>query len=234
MSDERVDQAMHMAVIAAGPIGNNERDWQRRVATAIPACASLLKEGASATARMVLDSSSFRAEYVGHELEESSSRLIVSFRSDTTDAKDADADGVETMRSEPMWTQAGRAMRRKIEALQPGDSVVAHKFVEDVDRGKKVRVLVHLEVLGRKRQVSQPTPSRRVEAPNEPPPEDRREPAGESDVRTTRFDALDNKTKVAFMKACRNYDPPIPDPFHDDDRLDAVLVLLGKAEKGEL
>lgn len=231
------EQAMHMAMIAAGPIGNNERDWLRRVETATPACAALLKPGGPAdTAAKVLESTAFSATFVGFEVEESSSRLIVSFKSKTTDAKDADADGTESLRTEPMWTGAGRAMRRKVEHLQPGDSVVVHKHVETVDGSKKVRVVVHLEVLGRKPdRTGQSATSRRIESPNEAPVAEREVAATPGDsVRTTRFDALDNKAKVAFMRACRTHEPPIADPFHDEDRLDAVLVLLGKAEKGEL
>jgi len=141
-------EAVRLAVTAAGPISDNDRNWTMKVHEAIPACAALLAGNAAMVADRVINASVFKAEFVRWELEESTKRLLVFFKSETTDRKDAESDGTESIRTEPSYTPDGAVMQRKVKALTPGDYVVVYKHVEPIDGGrKKVRVLVHLDTI---------------------------------------------------------------------------------------
>lgn len=172
MGDQH-DDIVRLAVMAAGPVDGNERAWMGRVYELAPKIAAMFRPPMSGhendattpgvVARKVLDSSVFRAEFVACEMEESSKRLIVSFRSETTNKKDADADGTESLRTEPMWTVSGRHMRKIVEAMVPGQKANVFKHIDTIDGSRKSRVLAHIEPLGK------PNSSRPAQAQSTPP-----------------------------------------------------------------
>jgi hypothetical protein len=142
-------QAAMLAVMAAGD-ASNEKAWRSRVQAGLPRFAALVRDDYGywgREAQGILDAAVFTATYQGHELEESSTRLIVKFTSETTAKSDADDDGSESLRTERTDTPPGWHMKRKIEALEQGQPVVVWKKVEAIDATRKVRVLVHLEPL---------------------------------------------------------------------------------------
>lgn len=265
MSDEIERRAVELAIAAAGQVGSNERDWQLRVAKIAPLIATMMRPPQPGhendattpyvTARKVLDATVFRAEYIGFDVEDKTKRLIVKFRSDTSDAKDTESDGTEHMRTEPWWTNAGFVMKRIIENLEPGTPVNVFKHMESFagtdDRGKAMqknsRVLVHLEITGKPRSDHQstapaqsPRPSERPApqrdaAPTAAPPPAHHEDPSHSDhhsVVADRFEALTSRQRVAFGRLCSGMG--LTDFMNpSDEHLDQVLVNMSKIERGE-
>ena len=255
MSDDIERRAVELAIAAAGAVGSDERGWQLRVARIVPAIATMMRPPQPGhendattpfvTARKVMDSTVFRAEFVSFTVEDKTKRLIVSIRSDTTDAKEAEADGTEQLRTEPWWTNAGFVMRKLIESLEPGTPINVFKHMESFegtnDRGGKMtknsRVLVHLEVAGKPRPDSQTatTPPRQSERPPQqqaPAPAAGVPPSDHVDVIADRFEALTARQRVAFGHLCRGQG--LTDFMNPgDDELDRVLLYLSKIERGE-
>lgn len=176
MTDEELaNEVVRLAIAAAGPIAGNEGAWLQRIREATPQIASLLRPPLQGqendpmllpvVARKVLESAVFKAEYLSHSLEESSQRIIVTVRSETTTKSDQNPDGTEDIRTEPMWSPVGRIMRTKLDALVPGQSVMIYKHMEK-GTGKSYRVLAHL-VAGRapEQQRQQPLQDRRASEP---------------------------------------------------------------------
>jgi hypothetical protein len=182
------DDVVRLAIAAAGPVGNNEAAWRHRVDELTPQIAAMFRpplQGRendamtpAVTARKVLDASVFTGEYVDHALEDSSKRLVVRIKSETTDTKEKESDGTEHIRTEPMWTPYGRLMKSKLDQLVTGQKVTCFKHLEQIDASRKVRVLVHL-VPGKRPEGDQERPT--VEAPPSSAP-----PAGRAEVGSNR------------------------------------------------
>lgn len=251
MSDQLALEAVRLAIVAAGQVDDPIK-WQARITTLTPQIASMLRLPDEAhandattpvvTARKVLGASAFRAEYVGHELEETSKRLVVRLKSATANTKETESDGTEHLRTEPMWTPAGRAMRRILDALEPGQQVTAFKHVEPIDAQRKVRVLVHLEPVGRRqRSPAVPPPpgeTRRPDRDPDPPSGSRSqdEPkrdrdAERADLLESRYEALTPSQRVAFGRLCKT-DGITAFMMPSDEDFDRVLVHLATIEKG--
>ncbi len=243
VSDENAMEAVRLAVMAAGPM-TNERSWNMKVHEAIPSCAALLVSGAAETAEMVLGSSHFRAEYVRSEMEEAkpgnkpSKRMLVWFKSDTTDVKDADDDGTEHLRTEPSYTPAGYLMQKKVSSLSPGQQCVVYKHIQLIDGGrKKVRVLAHLEIIGgQSRSVTPDRPPTSVQAPERTAGDAARpaSPATSIDKQIaeieTRYEKLGPVWRVRFAKQCNIQLGVQAALMPPDDKVDDVLRVLDEIE----
>jgi hypothetical protein len=258
------DDVVRLAIAAAGPVGNNEAAWRHRVDELTPQIAAMFRpplQGRendamtpAVTARKVLDASVFTGEYVDHALEDSSKRLVVRIKSETTDTKEKESDGTEHIRSEPLWTPYGRLMKSKLDQLVTGQKVTCFKHLEQIDASRKVRVLVHL-VPGKRPEGDQERPT--VEAPpSSAPPAGRAEvgsnrrpptsapppqPVGSGDAEADMRNAhaveeamkdLPNMQKVAVRAMCqgqkiKNWAMP------SDEDLDRVLLIISNIKKGE-
>lgn len=259
-------EVARLAILAAGPIGSDERAWNLKVAQFTMQIAAMLREpGADhadlattpiVVARKVLDADVYRAEFVGFSDEEMAKthRLLVRLRPEHGKPKYLDNEGCEWIRTEPRWTNAGFVMQRQIRNLVPSTPVLVYKCVEgfskqteDGSEDLKSRVLVHFEVTGRPK--NPPAESRSGPAPAEtargksggagsvtaPPatsPElDGAAPDPDGAV-AQRFDKLNAKQRIAFGRYCSGKgwsDFMAPGP----ENIDAVLLTLGKIEKGE-
>lgn len=235
--DPRAGEAVRLAVMAAGPIGGNERAWAMRVHAAVPACAALLSSDALDVADWVLGATRFRAEFVRHEFNERDKRLYVFFRSETSDSKETESDGTESLRTEPSYTPAGYLMQRKVRELEPGAQCVVYKHIWSEPGGKrKTRVLAHLDVIGgsSRPQVRPEEPPAPAPPADEPPEPTRSQPPGEMaqpDV-YERIEQLSARQKVAVMHACRALKPPVSPPWSaSDDQRVAVFTIIERVEK---
>lgn len=190
MSDIEITNDARMAVAAAfsfaGQPGNSEAAWRVRFNEGVLRAAAQMNGRAAKMAQEVLDADVFRAEYLGHELEESSTRLLVHVRSDTTAKSDANDDGTETLRTERTDNALGRAMQKRLEAIQPGTTILVFKYIEHMEgRGSKnkVRIMKHFEFLAPPSGDATPSPSSQrtpsqPPTPAPPPGDDRPSPGG--------------------------------------------------------
>jgi hypothetical protein len=234
-----------MAIGASGQVGSNEREWHMKVARNAAAIAAMMREPHDpelastplVTVRKVLEASVFKGEFVGYREDENMKRLFVQIRSESGDAKEQDADGVEELRTEPWWTEAGFVMRRAIENLAPGTPINVYKYNEPIEGGRKnTRVLVHFQVVGKPRTQAgapQPAPAS-VRAPQQDSPTPAaappHAPGGHADLVATRFEALSSRQRVAFGRLCASQGlTDFMDP--SDEHLDAVLVNMAKIEQ---
>lgn len=254
MTDNLEGRVTELAIAAAGPVGSDQRAWLRKVNELTPVIASLLRtpeqgheEDAivpQVTARKVLQARVFKAVFVGFEVEENTKRLLVAFKSDTADDKETDADGLERLRTEPWWTPAGFAMRRRIENLPQGTPCNVFKYVEEIEGGrKKVRVLVHFEAAGKPRTADDGAgtpappsqaarPAQQQAASSQPAAAPQGDSGQHADLIATRFDALAPRQRVAFGRLCAGRGiPNFMDPT--DDQLDQVLLALAEIEKNK-
>lgn len=141
------------AVAAAGPMGNNEGQWRAKVNRAIPHITSMLNERSRQwmTAVEVLEAHVFTGQYARHEVEESSTRVMLYV--DVGRPSDNFPDGIETIRSHRTDNAAGRDMLARIEQLEPGDELVCWRAMESIEgTNKSVRTLVHLETRPKRTQ----------------------------------------------------------------------------------
>lgn len=251
MSDDL--EVVKLAIAAAGP-ATNQQAWNLKVAELVPQIAMMLRPPAPGkeddattplvTARKLREASVFAAEYVKCSEEEmgNTHRLLVAFRSKTTDDKELDGDGLEWLRTEPSWTNAGYIMQRKIKGLEPGTPVAAFKSVESIPGNKKVRVLVHIEVTGRPKNAPQgdvagsatarPSSAASGAGRNPSPAGTTPTEAHENPAIVEPFKKLTTAQQIAYMRSCRGRqiaEPMNPGP----EDIDAALVLLGKIERHE-
>src|SRR5690606_32149344 len=82
----------------------------------------------------------------------------------------------QTVRTEPMWSASGRAIRRVIEGLQPGQRVLCYRYTEQIDKKKKMGLLVHIEPLGRPPAGSPATQTPAADRPAPRPPRGQPQP----------------------------------------------------------
>ncbi len=133
------------ACSAAGPVGNNPGAWKGKVNDLIPEIAAILSPHSHQwkQAESILDADHVSCIYLCYEPEETSQRLIVQIIADN-------AQEMETMRTPPMYTQAGKRMRERLNKVQRGDRMHIWKVVEATrkDPTKKVRYIGHFESYG--------------------------------------------------------------------------------------
>lgn len=254
-------EVVRLAALAAGQIDNQ---WQNRVVAAVPRIAALFAEPRDEhdpnsllnIATKVMDANVFTAEYRDHELDDKGRdgnqptlRVFVRLYDEHNQGSDyLDADGCQTVRTEPVWSASGRYMRRLLDSLEPGQKVVCWRYSEQIGKTKKVGLLVHLEPQGRRRdpQASRPpAEERRPAGRQEPPPDDRHagggEPQAPPPARSTRddnaalvelerrFDALTPRQRVAYGRGCQGFgiaDPMCPEP----DKMAKAFELLDQIE----
>ncbi len=256
-------EIVRLAALAAGTIDNQ---WQARVVAAVPKVAALFAEPKDEhdpnsllnIATKVMEANVFTAEYRDHELDDKGRdgnqptlRVFVRLFDEHNQGSDyLDADGCQTVRTEPVWSASGRHMRRVLDSLEPGQKVVCWRYSEQIGKTKKVGLLVHLEP-GRRRdsQGAAPSPSAGVRRPGRdqaPPPESR--PAGDGGASPSparsqaerddnaalteigrRFEALTPRQRIAYGHGCRDLkisDPMCPAP----EQMDAAFKLLDQIE----
>lgn len=158
------------AVAAAGPIGNNEGAWKAKVNAAIPHITSMLNDGSRQwkTALEVLEAHVFTGQYVRHEIEESSTRVMLYV--DVGRPSDNFPDGIESIRTHRTDNRAGKDMLARLEKLSPGDELVLWRAMESIEgTNKSVRTLVHLETRPKRNDSpARPAQGRRDGEPVEP------------------------------------------------------------------
>ena len=159
------------AVAAAGPMGTNEGAWKMKVNRAIPHIAAMINDGSRQwkTALEVLDASVFTGSYVRHEIEESSTRVILYV--DVGRPSDNYPDGIENISTHRTDNRAGKDQLERIEKLQPGDELAMWRTMEPIKgTNKSRRTLVHFETRPKRTQSSAVSaPPVEQQRPNHPP-----------------------------------------------------------------
>lgn len=246
MSEERDTKIVELAVQAAGVADDT---WHNRVVALVPKVAAVFREGRDEKdpmalvniARKVTESHGFRAEYRGHELDDTTQRLFVKFYDENgQDGDYLDENGCQTLRTEPMWSPSGRAMRAILERMKHGQPANVYRYSEAVSKTQKTALLTHIEPLRMPRGGNQTRP-----APDPARSSDRqaeggaRQPSSAAlpatdDVREqlarlqNSWDELTNPQKVAYARACREngIDNPVEPPM---GRLDDAERLMAEA-----
>lgn len=240
--------------LATGAAGQLDQHWQNRVVAAVPRIAALFVEPRDEhdpnsllnVAAKVMAANVFTAEYRGHELDDKGRdgnqptlRVFVRLFDEHNQGSDyLDADGCQTVRTEPIWSATGRAMRRTLDSLEPGQRIVCWRYSEQIGKTKKVGLLVHVEPLPVRRRDSQgasarpPAGERRPAGdvpqaspaagggePASPPPARSSTPPSGDDAALVelglRFEALTAPQRVAYGRLCRGHgiaDPMVPEP----------------------
>jgi hypothetical protein len=196
MADEHVDDitvqmAVAAAIASAGPSGANTHDWYKRVMTKIPQAAAWIAAGSRPfeLAKQVAEAQHFTGILRGVEIEESSKRGIISL---------ANRNGeIEKLRTNPQWSPHGKAIYDALQRVQVGSLIMVWKAIENVqgDATKKVRVVVHFEVL------RGPEDAAQGQVPTQPP---EREGAGR---------APEEEPSIS---------PPVPPVPNEDPRREAI------------
>lgn len=206
-----LDQEIVLAAVnAAGPVGNNPGAWRAKVRDElVPMIAAMLREGSPLLQRadQVVGSAVFGGELVGMELEESSTRVIVRFRSETTSKSDDEGDGTETIRTYRTDTAQGKAQYKRLQEAGVGAKLLIYKFMEEAQKGREVRILAHFEVLSTgTRSESPPPPGPTAQAP----PADTPPSAGGADSLMDRLNKLPGPKVGAIAKRYRATGKPWP------------------------
>jgi hypothetical protein len=231
-SNDEIPAIIAAAIAAAGPKGTNEAQWKAKVNDAIPYVVSMLGEGSRQwrLAAEMLEAQIFTGLYVGHTVEESSTRCVVQI--DTERPSKKYPDGIEPIRSHRTDNPQGKAMQARLERLEPGQRIVVWKSMETTaaDDTMKVRVLAHFEVLPQRRGDSTPAP--RDSAPSvetvAPGRGGSTPPGGNIDERlivlTDRFEALSGPAKVRAVRRLRDEGLEFPTPtLEQAERFAAIL-----------
>lgn len=194
-----------MAVAAAfAYAGETNKGWEERFSKGVLVAAGQMNGQAAKMAQDVLECAVFKAVYRGYELEESSTRLIVSLESETSAKADQDSDGLERIRTERTDNRWGKMMKAELDRLPEGSTILAFKLIEHMDgRGMKdkVRVLKHFQVLARPESrsgASTPTGDPAKAAGADRPSA----PAAPSDL-GVRMSALSGLKAVEFARRCK-------------------------------
>lgn len=231
MVNDNVTMIIAAAIASAGPRGSNDAAWKAKVNDAIPHIVSMIGEGSRQTkiATEVLGAAVFTAEYVRHEVEESSTRCVVWLNSGRPSRNYPD--GIEPIRSHRTDNAQGRSMKERLDQLSTGDQLVVWKALEEAGENK-VRVLVHLET----------RPKREVSVSGLPSfPDTGRSPSGGlllsdpdggrksfTSPTAERFEALPAKIKVAVAKRARADGINVSAP--DADHVDKLIKIIIEEE----
>ncbi len=243
MSEDLDNEIVRLAVMAAGAA---DRGWQERVTGLVPRIAVLFRESDDPAdpkvlaniARKTTEASSFRAEYRDHRFDENTQRIFVRiFDEKNQDGDFIDHEGCQTVRTEPMWSQSGRVIRKTIEAMSSGQQAVFYRYSEQIDKKRKQGLLIHLEPLGsQSRSVTPDRPPTSVQAPERPAGDAARpaSPATSIDKRITeietRYEKLGPVWRVRFAKQCNIELGVQAALMPPDDKVDDVLRVLGEIE----
>lgn len=218
LSREEAAHAVVLAAVnAAGPVGSNQAAWRARIRDdLVPMIAAMVRPGSPLLQRAehVMDAAVFGGELVGMELESSSTRVIVKFRSETTSKTDADGDGTETIRTYRTDSAQGKAQYRRLQEAGIGAKLLIYKFMEDTgNAGREVRVLAHFEVLSTGTRSESPPPGPAAAAP----PGEPHLSSGGADSLMTRLSKLPGPRAGAVAKRYRDTKRPWP-PVEPEDR----------------
>lgn len=244
MSEDLDNEIVRLAVMAAGTA---DRGWQERVTGLVPRIAVLFREpndpadpnALTNIARKTTEASSFRAEYRDHRFDENTQRIFVRLYDEKNQDGDfLDDEGCQTVRTEPMWSQSGRVIRKTIEAMTSGQRAIFYRYSEQIDKKRKQGLLVHLEPLGsQSRSVTPDRTPKSVQAP-ERPAGDAARPASpatsHNDKRIAeieiRYEKLGPVWRVRFAKQCNIELGVLAALMPPDDKVDDVLRVLGEIE----
>ena len=254
------DEIVKLAAMAAGTADGN---WQKRVVTLVPKVAALFREpqdendpmSLSNVARKVLQAHTFKAEYRGYELDDKgrdgnqpTQRLFVKiYDPEGQDSEYLDDEGCQTLRTEPMWSESGRAIRAVLDRMQHGQPAIIYRHSEQISKSKKTALLVHIEPRSARRSPNQgerasgnqksaeahpPAPADQAPA-GAPAPPAGAVPSGDHAEAlaslANRFDQLSGQQRVAFAKACRSAGlENFVEPSSDD--LPRVLDIIKEVE----
>lgn len=192
MSEDAVGEALRpqaagivRAAVAAAGNAENITEWKDRVYALVGAIGTMMtpqrEPDALEMALWALQSTAFTGTFVKAEYDTKTKRLMVSFKSETSEDG-----GLDVVRTEPDWTPLGAAMQRRVLAeLTPGDHCKVFKHIEQVDAKRKVRMLVHFDIL---RRAGSGEASRPAQAsapavdPRPAPPPEQAPPAREAPV----------------------------------------------------
>lgn len=230
---------VELAISAAGVA---DAKWADRVTALVPRIATIFREVAEENdptsliniARKASDSQAFTAEYRSHELDENTKRIFVYVYDEGAQGKseNLEPDGTQKLRTEPMWSAAGRAMRATLEGLTRGQKVVCYRHSEQIDKTRKTGILIHIQAVGKAPAGGGPNPSPAgsprqepirqqgasrppAAAPDQAPAQDHPSPAPappspgspEDNAALTaiekRFDALSTRQRLAYGQLCR-------------------------------
>lgn len=256
MSDERDIETVRLAVMAAGAA---DQGWATRVARLVPRVAAVFREPNDDNdpvalvniARKVAEAHPFKAEYRGHEYDENTQRIFVKlFDEKSQDGDYLDDNGYQTVRTEPMWSPYGRTQRDALDRLEVGQPILAYRYTEQIDKKRKMGLLIHFEVLGRRRMEGQAPPPARsqrrpdgAQTPPSEPPEQVPPPAPAASPSATppadddaalvelgrRFEALSSRQRVAYGRGCQGFG--ISDPMSPaSEQMAKAFELMAKVE----
>jgi hypothetical protein len=219
-------QVVLAAVNAAGPTGNNVQAWRAKIRDdLVPMIAAMLREGSPLTrhADDVMGSAVFGGEILGLELEESSKRVIVTFRSETTSKSDKGDDGSESIRTHRTDTAFGKTQYRRLQDAGVGAKLLFYKTMEPTGvAGREVRVLSHFDVLSTGQRDGPPPVDRPAQAPPDHPPA-----SGGADSLMDRLSKLPGPVAGKVAKTYRDTKRPWP-PTEPLDRA-ALEQLINEA-----
>jgi len=254
-------RAIVLGAIAAAPTltGIQPGVWIAKVNEAIPFVAAMMRKGALPehdsrqirNAREVAEAEVFTGVYLAHQIETSSTRVLVEFSSERKDAER------ESIRSHRTDTSAGKVMLARLDKLNSGDRIVIFKAMEEMSgsQGRKVRTLVHFETLPQRSDTqqaaasgslrspaqtpaAQPSPAETTNAgegdpfhqddPSATPP--RGPSTGDIDASlAARFNDLPTKVKIVVARRLRESDITFPTP--QDDKVDAFVAIIAAEER---
>jgi hypothetical protein len=216
VSDERDIKIVELAIQAAGVADNH---WHDRVVALVPKVAAVFREPSDEKdpnalvniARKVAEASVFRAEYRGHELDDNTQRIFVKLYDEKgQDGDFLDEQGCQTVRTEPMWSASGRAMRTILQSCEVGQMMVCYRYKEQVSKSKATGLLVHAEPLRtRGGAPSGHPPARQVEQPRQAgdetaavsSPAAPTSPSGDEPI-VERINKLPTQQMLALKRAC--------------------------------
>lgn len=235
--EERIQQVVALAISAAGPMGDRAGAWKGKINDLIPEI-SIMLHPQSAQARRaasMLNAVFLTGDptpvYLGYELEASSTRLLVSFK--TKIHPKWNKEGVDTLRSERTDSQLGQAQKRLLDQMSPGQECLVWKIDEEKGDGEKVRILGHVVPLGTKVSTGVPAPVDGGSGPPAAPPREAPSPVpptgdgGFAEKLTAAMVDLSNpqKKRVADRARARGLWPA------SDETIDQLIVIVEEIRK---
>jgi hypothetical protein len=229
-------QAAMLAVMAAGD-ASNDKVWRNKVQANLAKFAALVRDDYGywgREAQGIIDAQVFTATYLSHELEETSTRLVLQLK--TTPSRRY-PDGVEPIRTERTDIPPGWHMQRRVEALEAGQEIVVWKKMESTGADTKVRVLAHFEPVrsktgGGERASNRPSARPEGDAPPPSSPSERSSPvpsegqlSAEAGAVQKALADMTTRQRIAAKNLCvgegiENWTDPGP------EQIDRVLTLL--------